>query len=349
MDALKFALEILIVGALALPWIAILIWMFSPRSQGESDKPVNILHLFLSVVPDDTRGAVAAVLIIAIGYLLGSSLSRISRSFFDDELLGRVPTEKQIREDLYWDEYCMGKLLGDLALPEKFGPTPGTSTAEGLCNPQNTTEVAVSPSPPRRRMFRFSTSTNRSDRPAGFGGRVQELFFLQEGDLLLNGEDKVERLKEYYDQITVLRGGALNGFILCALCLFGFCGNYRERWSRHRILSLVTFVPAGALTLYGFISILSHWNDKGLGALGAYRDPPLAEAVLLLLGVIGVFVTLKAAHATYYGPMCVVAAVLGFVAFGGWWWTEVMYDIHVIHAVPDLLPKRSGRAAQIER
>ena len=338
MDALKFAFEVLIVGALALPWVAILVRMFSPyAAPGEPEKPLDILQFLLAGLGDDARSAVAAAMIVAIGYLLGSAVTRISRNFFNDELLGRVPTEDQIRDDLYWDEYCMGQLLGDLELPE-LRPQKLSSIAEGLCSPAtpSSPDAPAIPALPRRRLFRFRKTIERSDRPEDFSARVQELFLLQESNLLLNGEDKVERLKEYYDQITVLRGGAFNGIILCAVCLFGFCGNYRVRWSNSPVLKALTFVPAAALALYGFISLLTHWTGKGLSA---YRDPPLAETVLLLLGAVGVFVILKARHATYYGPLCILAAALSLVSFGGWWWTEVMYDLHVIHSVPDL-PQR---------
>src|SRR5208282_5369763 len=116
MDALKFAFEILIVGALALPWLAILIRMFSPEAA--SQKPANSLRVFLSVVPEHAQDAVTAVVIIAMGYLLGSAVSRISRNFFNDELWGSLPTENQIRDGVYRDEYCGAKLLSDLQLPE---------------------------------------------------------------------------------------------------------------------------------------------------------------------------------------------------------------------------------------
>src|ERR1700690_2639389 len=97
-DALKFAFEILIVGALALPRLAVLIQMFSPADALEHP---NRLGVFLSFVPAPARKAVGGLLVIAIGYLLGSAVSRISRNLFDDELLGVLPTEDQIRDSVY--------------------------------------------------------------------------------------------------------------------------------------------------------------------------------------------------------------------------------------------------------
>lgn len=90
MDALKFAFEILIVGALALPWLAILIRMFVDEPVAEDRKAPDPRHpwrrpptddgpFHLSVVPESVRSAAAAAFVVAIGYLLGSSVSRISR------------------------------------------------------------------------------------------------------------------------------------------------------------------------------------------------------------------------------------------------------------------------------
>lgn len=85
MDALKFAFEILVVGALALPWIMVLVWMFPDPASG---KQRDILKFFQPFSPVGARPAVTAVALVAIGYLLGSAVSRISRDFFNDELWG---------------------------------------------------------------------------------------------------------------------------------------------------------------------------------------------------------------------------------------------------------------------
>jgi hypothetical protein len=52
--------------------------------------------------------------------------------------------------------------------------------------------------------------------------------------------------------------------------------------------------------------------------------------------VVGLFASAKAVTALSYWRMCLVAAIITAVSFGGWWWTEVMYDLDVIHAQPQL-------------
>ena len=301
-DALKFAFEILIVGALALPWLAVLNRMF-PSGPGSG------LNSYLSVVPEQARTAVAVAVVVAFGYLLGSVVSRISRDIFNDELLGNLPTEDRIREAVYSEEYCKEHLMGNLTLP--FKADPGLADTLGFC-----------------------PGTVPSDTRERFEERVTDLFRLQESALLLQGQDKVDRLKQYFDQINVLRGAAFNGMILFALCAFGGCATLRARWADRRILKFSTYLPPGVLAVYGVYSLLiNHWIHP---TESIYRDPPLAEFVLILLGMGGLLVVSKCKEAASYFRTCVVALVLSGVSFGAWWWTEIMYDLQVFHSQPRL-------------
>jgi len=301
-DALKFAFEILVVGALALPWLTVLNRMFPTRAG-------SCLHFDLSAVPGPAQTAVTVAVVVAFGYLLGSVVSRISRDVFNDELFGSLPTEDRIREAVYEDEYCTEHLVRNLSLP--FKPDPGLAHKFGFC-----------------------PGTVQMDTPERFEERVTDLFRLQESALLLQGQDKVDRLRQFYDQINILRGAALNGLILFALCAFGSLGTLRARWGERRALKALTFAPAGLVAAYGLYSlILNHYIHP---SRSIYADPPLAETVLLLLGVGGLVVVSKAKEAAAYFRTCVVAAILTVVSFGAWWWTEVMYDIQVIHSQPRL-------------
>lgn len=140
----------------------------------------------------------------------------------------------------------------------------------------------------------------------------------------------------------------MNGFILSALCAFGYCGNWRVRWSKCNIfLIALTFLPAFLLAFVGLCSLWGHWTSNAKLYL-LYRDPPLAELVLILLGLTGFWVISKAKHGAYYGPTWLVALILTVVSFGGWWWTEVLYDLYVIHSVPQLsasVPEPKGPEA----
>ncbi|MFZ0746866.1 MAG: hypothetical protein WAM85_20850 [Terracidiphilus sp.] len=299
-EALKFAFEILVVGALALPWLMVLHRMFP-------GDPASGIHFDMSFVPKSAQTAVIAAVVIAFGYLLGSVISRISRDIFNDELFGKLPTENRIRETVYRQEYCTEHVMLNLTLP--FKPNPAFLHTFGFC-----------------------PGTIPSDTPARFQARVLDLFRLQEGALLLQGQDKVERLKQYFDQINILRGAALNGLILFTLCLFGSCGTLRARWAHRPVMKALTFLPAGAIAAYGLYSLIVNHVMDSSGSI--YSDPPLAETVLLLLGAGGMLVVSKAKEAASYFRTCVVAAILTIMSFGAWWWTEIMYDIQIIHSHP---------------
>jgi hypothetical protein len=304
LDALKFAFEVLVVGALALPWLAVLSRMF--LSDHDSS-----LAFYLSVVPKAAQSAVAVAIVIAFGYLLGSAVSRISRNFFNDELWKSIPTEYLIRDAVYTDVYCKEHIASELNLPyiAKTGET-----------------------------FGFCPNSYAYDTPEKFRERVGDLFRLQESALLLQGQDKVDRLKQYFDQITILRGATFNAFILFAVCAFGMCGNLKVHWSGHRIFTFAAYLPACVVILLGFYWLHGHLSDLPDNLYSFYSRPPLTEFVFLLLGLLGVLIVFKADKITPYFRTCILAAVVTLISFGGWWWTEILYDTQVIHSKPTLSP-----------
>jgi hypothetical protein len=101
----------------------------------------------------------------------------------------------------------------------------------------------------------------------------------------------------------------------------------------HYFLEKSVFLFPLALTVYGAYSFYRHWTDINDRY---YTDPPLAEFVLLLLGAAGFLIVLREEETGHQISTCLIAVVLTLISFGGWWWTEVMYDLQVIHSVPVL-------------
>jgi hypothetical protein len=302
-DALKFAFEILIVGALALPWVAILAIMFPGEP---SSKPA----FYLSIIPEPAQNAVVLAVVIALGYLLGSAVSRVSRNFFDDDDFWRgAPTEQSIRTAVYGDEYCNNHLLRQLSLPH----LPSSQPKSGSGLPQ---------------WFCQSWDKNKD-----FNRYVEELFRLQESRLLLSGQDKTDRMRQYFDQIIVLRGAAFNFFLVFALCVFGMAGNWRARLASKPTLRASTLLAPAIVLGYGGFSLVHHFRQL-VRQQDIYRHPPFAELVLLALGIVGVIAVTRARHTTMYCRTLLIAAFLCVISFGGWWWTEVMYDTQVIYMRP---------------
>jgi hypothetical protein len=288
LDALKFAFELLIVGALALPWVAILYRVFS------DDRSIDS-KFDLSFVPESARSAVSVALVLAVGYLIGSAVSRFSRDFFNDELWQPLPTENMIRDSVYHDELC-----SDHWTVETLSKGIHLQPPENFCD----------------------------SLTLEFDQKVQELFLLEESELLLQGVEKIDRLKQYFDQITVLRGAAFNGFVLFSLALFGIFGELKKSWSQHKILQPLAFLPPVLAAIFVVQNVWRH--DRHMQSL--YSDPPLAELVILLLAAVGFFMILKPPSTMQYSRICIIAMVMMVVSFGGWWWTEVMYDLQVIHS-----------------
>jgi len=105
MGALTIAFDITIVGALALPWVALLIHLLF--FEGE-----NRLGGILDWIKDHEQQAAASVVLFAMTYTLGSAVSRIAKDFFnDDELYLQVDgqlfrmgmTEDRIIASVYCD------------------------------------------------------------------------------------------------------------------------------------------------------------------------------------------------------------------------------------------------------
>jgi len=78
MGAFTIAFDIIVVGALALPWVFLVIHLFF--SQNESS-----LKKLLGWVKDQQQPALAGILLFAIAFPLGSIVSRIAQDFFDDD------------------------------------------------------------------------------------------------------------------------------------------------------------------------------------------------------------------------------------------------------------------------
>jgi hypothetical protein len=301
MESLKFAFDTLIVGTLALPWLAILVRMFAPGLfTDEASKNFPLL----TALPEHTREAVASALIVAMGYLLGSAISRASSDFFDDEFWINMPTERAIRRSVYRDEYCGTKVaIADIRFPVEMRQKPDV---KALC-----------------------WETYDKDRT----DFIPEYFRFQEGKLLLAGGEKNARLKEFHDQIVVLRGAAMNGIILLFLCTFGFCAELRRGLPWRNPWRVLSYAPAAAAVIYGCVSIMKHF---GKVVSYSYSDPPLAELVLVLDGTVGLLVASHEQNSRFYRNACWLSLIFSVIAYGGWWWTEVIYDQQVIHSFHSL-------------
>lgn len=316
MDAIKIAFETILVGAMALPWLFLVLLLFFPEAEGELR---GLIH-----VKDGIQYAIVSVLAVAMGYTLGAAASRLAQDFFDDDDLGlSLPSEDSIRASVYCDvtdPVWLSRI--SIAVPRDHGDL----TLAALC-------------------ARYA-SPQAADRT--FATRdIKKMFKLQESMILLKGENNTSQLRHLHQQLMVLRGVAFNGVITCLLCLFAWNAG-QENWGRwRRILPLVLL-----LYLFFYALVWKHLEIRGPSQLfhphWSPDDPPFMECAGVMLALAGLYLatrdkSLRASPTprdseivpkgdarTFYGTGVIVALLLTTVAYGGWYWTEILYDRMVI-------------------
>lgn len=311
MGALTIAFDTIIVGALALPWVLLVIHLFFSSNEGG-------LQVVLDWVKQQNQPALAGVLLFAMTYPLGSAVSRLAQDSFDDGdlhiqfsdhfLLRQGITETSIRTDVYChNQELLAQMRSD-ALTERRKRFKNNESCQYTARwiiPQNQYWIQ-----------------QQQDLAA-------EIFYVQEATLLLKGTDATEKLRVFHDQIMVLRGAAFDGFVVFSLCLFWWCTRLPS-WLR-RMVPLAYFLP-GALALY------NHRIERPAS------DTPYMEFALLCLAGAAWYLlwpnTMKEKAVPEEagekrgprGAYLVLSLFLTFAAFLGWWATQVLYDEQVIYS-----------------
>lgn len=315
MGAFNIAFDTIIVGALALPWVLLAFHLFSGKE--------SRIAALLEWVGKQNQPAVAGVLLFAMAYSLGSAVSRIAQDCFDDDdmyfhvnrhLVRLVVTESSIRAAAYCEQQDLipAALIDPLSdhHPEQF------RTEQWKC--KYTRKLSTAPA--------YEDWIDRQKKIA------QRVFRVQEGALLLQGTDQTERLRQFHDQIMVLRGASFNGLIAFSLCLFWWSAQFKSwlRWAT----PLLYFIP-------GLNASYHHFLDR------PSTDPPYMEFTLLVLAGAGWYVLWpdapkpKAGQEQPNSPngpgpirfgYLVLAAFLTVTATLGWWATQVLYDEQVIYS-----------------
>src|SRR5216684_1556828 len=108
MEAFKLALETIIVGLLALPWLAVAIDLLFPAW--------DLKRHVLSLVSGEAKGQAAlGAAILSLAYVLGSAVTPLAQEFVDDENWYKVPlqTERSLKAKVYQNQHNLGKEFAD--------------------------------------------------------------------------------------------------------------------------------------------------------------------------------------------------------------------------------------------
>jgi hypothetical protein len=313
MGALTIAFDITIVGALALPWVYLIVHLFF--SEGEN----HIKHA-LDWVNEHDAQVPAGILLFAMTYTLGSAVSRIAQDFFNDDdlyvhiggdqngnyghLLRWPVTEDRIRAHVYcdddWKDHDRQYLLPnnpkglDSAMASEIGDFQNLRT-----NNPNETDLEKYESVCKQVMKAWIRSKPKEDNPATLVKIMAHIFGIQENTLMDKG-DYSARLRQLHDQIMVLRGAAFSGLIAFSLSLFAWGAILTRKpgsddksessdkprpWVRWSFAVAANFFTI-LLTAVAVLALAHHLTEE---SLRFPPDPPYMEFTLLLLAGAGLW------------------------------------------------------------
>lgn len=336
MEAFASAFDIIIVGALALPWVLLVIHLFFSTNE-------SALENLIGWVKSQEQPALVGILLFAMAYPMGSAVSRIAQDFFDDDDLHvhlrisgqerwiRLPmeTETSIRTEVYCELQVQRLAPGTLSAVDV---KQSTATEAG----QSASWCADTEANPNvKKDYLWSEKISLDEL-------AERVFRFQEAAVLLQGTDDTQRPRQFHDQIMVLRGAAFNGMIAFALCLFWWSAEFRSRlrWAAPLLLSLL-----------GFNALCNHLTERNAA------DPPYMEFTLLILAAAGCYLLwvrkpqakpapaakdVANAKGVPRAAYLLLAVFLSFTAYLGWWATQVLYDQQIFYSYQALLQNQKA-------
>ena len=327
MEVFKLAFETTMVGVLAFLWLGIAVDLLYPP-------------FFARIVPGalGKNDTLLGVAVLSVAYCIGSAIIPISSQLVNDEHWP-VP-EDAIRclvlEDLNDQLVGIGRI--ELLKPyeqgddfnachrtffERFREKEPNSPRRNLTRAgiRSGLEVTVDHWDPAR-WAEFKNKEKEDDEKLG---KILTKFQLMETQVLSQGADRTERIKLLHERIVVLRGAVFNGVSFLLICVFGSLAPRNGNafpWKKRAWGTLL----AVALTLFAAVNgfeDLTHFNIS---------DIPALEGLLGVITVFGGFLVYYGVkERPYLGKRIVLVAVFfAALSYGGWMWSEVIYDQQVI-------------------
>jgi hypothetical protein len=360
MGALTIAFDITIAGALALPWVLLIVRLYFPEAWSR-------IPALLRFIRKCNQPAAFAVLLFTVAYLIGSGVSRTAQDFLNDDdlnihldgqLFRMAATEDRIRTSVY----CNSE---DLLQPGTKNPSLVAAIDRFRCLSEEQKRAC-------RQSLRWHVSVKAGEQAEEINQPARDIFGYQENTLMLRGEDATGRLRQLHDQYMVLRSAAFNGLIAFSMCLFA-CGAklFARKPSRLRWIALL--IPA-VYFLVASVSMANHLAEREsrephepaananaqsspsasvakqnpepscelmASESSSYEerepsDPPFMEFVLFVLAGAGLLLIVRGPQppesCRKWAVFAALTALLTVGAILAWWSTEVVYSQQVIYA-----------------
>lgn len=327
MDVFKLAFETTIVGLLTLVWLGVAAYILFPSLN------VHLIGQKINQLLDlsDYKTALGAAVLIT-AYCLGSAILPIANQLVNDE---HWPlNESGIRCQVlvrFQEQLNDARALPNgreflFTQPKYCSHWAPIFASEGLTTRDRLKKL---------RRLAAPLPWESENQEEAYDRNKQEitltLFQQQETAVLSQGADKTESLRQLHERIVVLRGAVFSGFVLSLIFLsayFARLNGSKSRWTRW-----IKPVCGILLTLiFITFAVLNGIQDFEHGGI---FDIPVLETLLLVITIFGLVVLAREADpgAQFRRKRFVLVAILlTALTYGGWMWSEILYDQQVISA-----------------
>src|SRR6266851_4713839 len=348
MDIFKLAFETTVVGLLAFLWIGLATYLLFPAF---------VTALVKERIPAYSNQTLLGVAALTAAYCLGSAILPVANQLVNDE---HWPlTESALRCQVFTRQEVRLENIHDTALPKDKGLTlenlqpihcsywaPVFAPADG-----EDRHIGARIWGFLRLWVGSEVKTNEGDqnlsknceeaktRCDGFKQRrILTLFQLEESAVLNQSSDKTERLRQLHERIVVLRGAVFSGFVLFFVCLCAYFAREtgdKGHWTR---------TGCGIVLALIFTVFALHNGYRDLENANIF-DIPVLESLLAVITIFGVFLVCRGLETRQFQNKryLLVALFLAGLAYGGWMWSEIIYDQGVMSSFAVL---QGGAATQ---
>jgi hypothetical protein len=345
MDIFKLAFETTVVGLLAFLWIALATYLLFPAF---------VRTLVQERLPAYANQTLLSVAALTAAYCLGSAILPIANQLVNDDhwpltenaIRCQVFTrQEQLLENTYYSALPKDK---NLSL-EKLRPIHCSYWAPVFA-PARTAGLGEQHIQIGKRIWKFlnlwvgvdekpdeddKTAFARCEKAQAPGQdcdefkqkRILALFQLQEKAALNLGSDKTERLRQLHERIVVLRGAVSSGFVLFLICLFAFFA--REPGQKAHWISTACGILLGLV--FAAFALLNGYRDLIHANI---FDIPVLESLLAVITIFGGFLVWQGSETRQFQRKRYLLLAIFFagLSYGGWMWSEIIYDQEVINS-----------------